>query len=118
MFQLMPAVRVYNSCHCILYVYHPSGAITNCAWIICLMSSLTVSLGKQERSDEELGLASVFGGARATQEADNVLIMQVLRSGDTQRKYIQVWRPPDPVAVVMWDAVQYVLSFKNVHIVS
>ncbi|XP_043240174.1 twinkle protein, mitochondrial-like [Amphibalanus amphitrite] len=45
---------------------------------------------RKERSDEELGLASVFGGARATQEADNVLIMQVLRTGDTQRKYIQV----------------------------
>ncbi|XP_037087742.1 twinkle protein, mitochondrial-like [Pollicipes pollicipes] len=45
---------------------------------------------RKERDDDELGLASVFGGARATQEADNVLILQVLRAADTQRKYIQV----------------------------
>lgn len=45
---------------------------------------------RKERDEEELGVCSVFGGARATQEADNVIILQVHKSGETQRKYLQV----------------------------
>jgi hypothetical protein len=41
---------------------------------------------------EELSTSSIFGGAKASQEADNILILQDKRLTDpsSRRKYIQV----------------------------
>ena len=45
----------------------------------------------QEKEDEELTTASVFGSAKATQEADNVMILQNKRLTTSRgRKYLQV----------------------------
>lgn len=46
---------------------------------------------KQERDAEELTTSSIFGGAKATQEADNVLIIQDKRlTAIRGKKYLQV----------------------------
>lgn len=41
---------------------------------------------------DELTTSSIFGGAKASQEADNILILQDKRSTDStnRRKYLQV----------------------------
>ena len=57
--------------------------------------SMTLILGLffcwQERDSEDLTVASVFGSAKATQEADNVLILQDKRLTEFRgRKYVQV----------------------------
>ena len=45
----------------------------------------------QEKDSEDLTTASVFGSAKATQEADNVLILQDKRLSSVRgRKYLQV----------------------------
>ena len=45
----------------------------------------------QENDGEELMMASIFGSAKAVQEADNVLILQDMRlTAASGRKYIQV----------------------------
>lgn len=45
----------------------------------------------QEKETDELTTASVFGSAKATQEADNVLILQDKRLMSLRgRKYLQV----------------------------
>ena len=45
-----------------------------------------------QEDGEELTTASIFGGAKASQEADNVLILQDKRLADPshRRKYLQV----------------------------
>lgn len=46
---------------------------------------------RKERNDEDLTVNSIFGGAKATQEADNVLIIQHKNlSTQKQKKYLQV----------------------------
>ena len=45
----------------------------------------------QERECDDLGVASIFGSAKASQEADNILILQDKRLSSIRgRKYIQV----------------------------
>ena len=45
----------------------------------------------QEKDGEELMMASIFGSAKAVQEADNVLILQDMRlTAASGRKYVQV----------------------------
>ena len=45
----------------------------------------------QEKDSDDLTTASVFGSAKATQEADNVLILQDKRLSSVRgRKYLQV----------------------------
>jgi twinkle protein len=41
---------------------------------------------------EELSTSSIFGGAKASQEADNILILQDKRTNDPnhRRKYLEV----------------------------
>lgn len=46
---------------------------------------------RKEREDEELTTSSIFGGAKASQEADNVLIIQDKRLQSLRgKKYLQV----------------------------
>jgi len=45
---------------------------------------------KKTKGDEPLTMQSVGGGARVTQEADNVLLLQVLQSNNGQKKSMQV----------------------------
>ncbi|KAL1516589.1 hypothetical protein ABEB36_000484 [Hypothenemus hampei] len=46
---------------------------------------------RKERIDEDLTTSSIFGGAKATQEADNVLIIQDKRLSSVKgKKYLQV----------------------------
>lgn len=46
---------------------------------------------RKERDDEDLTTSSIFGGAKATQEADNVLIIQDKRLVSVRgKKYLQV----------------------------
>lgn len=46
---------------------------------------------RKERDDGELTTASIFGGAKASQEADNVLIVQDKRLASVNgKKYLQV----------------------------
>nr|CAI5839557.1 unnamed protein product [Callosobruchus analis] len=46
---------------------------------------------RKEREDEDLTTSSIFGGAKASQEADNVLIIQDRRLTTTKgKKYLQV----------------------------
>ncbi|XP_054012924.1 mitochondrial DNA helicase isoform X1 [Hylaeus anthracinus] len=46
---------------------------------------------RKERSEEELTTSSIFGGAKASQEADNVLIIQDKRFSSVRgKKYLQV----------------------------
>nr|CAH7758152.1 unnamed protein product [Callosobruchus chinensis] len=46
---------------------------------------------RKEREDEDLTTSSIFGGAKASQEADNVLIIQDKRLTSTKgKKYLQV----------------------------
>lgn len=46
---------------------------------------------RKERSDEELSTSSIFGSAKASQEADNVLIIQDNRLTTLRgKKYLQV----------------------------
>ncbi|XP_045483624.1 mitochondrial DNA helicase [Harmonia axyridis] len=46
---------------------------------------------RKERVDEELTTSSIFGGAKASQEADNVLLIQDKRlTGPRGKKYLQV----------------------------
>lgn len=46
---------------------------------------------RKERDDEELSTASIFGGAKASQEADNVLIVQDKRLTSIKgKKFLQV----------------------------
>lgn len=46
---------------------------------------------RKERSDEELTTSSIFGSAKASQEADNVLIIQDNRLTSLRgKKYLQV----------------------------
>ena len=49
-------------------------------------------LGSFQEDGEELTTSSIFGGAKASQEADNVLILQDKRLADPshRRKYLQV----------------------------
>lgn len=45
----------------------------------------------QEDIDQEITISSIYGSAKATQEADNVMILQTRRlSASTAKKYIQV----------------------------
>jgi len=44
----------------------------------------------KEQDGEPLGITSVFGGAKATQEADNVLVIQHLVKDDVNIKYVEV----------------------------
>ncbi len=47
----------------------------------------------QEKDTEDLTVSSIFGGAKASQEADNILIIQDKRlTSPKGRKYIQVRR--------------------------
>ena len=53
--------------------------------------ALSLFFNNQEKESEDLTTASVFGTAKATQEADNVLILQDRRLTSVRgRKYIQV----------------------------
>ena len=45
---------------------------------------------RKEQDGEPLGITSVFGGAKATQEADNVLVIQHLVKDDVNIKYVEV----------------------------
>ncbi|KAL3287920.1 hypothetical protein HHI36_002376 [Cryptolaemus montrouzieri] len=46
---------------------------------------------RKERVDEELTTSSIFGGAKASQEADNVLLIQDKRlTGPRGKKYLQI----------------------------
>lgn len=46
---------------------------------------------RKEKMDEELTVSSIFGGAKASQEADNVLIIQDKRLTSVRgKKYLQV----------------------------
>ena len=46
---------------------------------------------RKERNDEELSVSSIFGSAKASQEADNVLIIQDKRLTSIRgKKYLQV----------------------------
>lgn len=46
---------------------------------------------RKERNDEELSVSSIFGSAKASQEADNVLIIQDKRLTSLRgKKYLQV----------------------------
>ena len=46
---------------------------------------------RKERDIDDLTMNSIFGGAKATQEADNVLIIQDKRTSSLQgKKYLQV----------------------------
>lgn len=46
---------------------------------------------RKERSDEELTTSSIFGSAKASQEADNVLIIQDKRLSSIRgKKFLQV----------------------------
>lgn len=46
---------------------------------------------RKERDDEELTTSSIFGSAKASQEADNVLIIQDKRLTNIRgKKYLQV----------------------------
>lgn len=46
---------------------------------------------RKERSDEELTTSSIFGSAKASQEADNVLIIQDKRLSSLRgKKYLQI----------------------------
>lgn len=46
---------------------------------------------RKERDDEDLRTSSIFGGAKASQEADNVLIIQDKRLTSVRgKKYLQV----------------------------
>lgn len=47
---------------------------------------------RKEREDEDLTTNSIFGGAKASQEADNILIIQDKRLTSVRgKKYLQVW---------------------------
>ena len=55
----------------------------------------------QQNDGEELMMASIFGSAKAVQEADNVLILQDMRlSAASGRKYVQV------VSLIQWIYIQ------------
>ena len=43
-----------------------------------------------QEAEEELSAKSVFGGAKASQEADNILILQERRTDTGRRKFLQV----------------------------
>lgn len=67
--------------------------------ILCPISVCTLQWNKQgveltwlqENIDQEITISSIYGSAKATQEADNVLILQTRRlSAGTAKKYIQV----------------------------
>ncbi|KAK9876163.1 hypothetical protein WA026_011279 [Henosepilachna vigintioctopunctata] len=46
---------------------------------------------RKEKTDEELTTSSIFGGAKASQEADNVLLIQDKRlTGPRGKKYLQI----------------------------
>ncbi|XP_059491153.1 mitochondrial DNA helicase [Neocloeon triangulifer] len=46
---------------------------------------------RKERADEDLTSNSIFGSAKASQEADNILIIQITTTADKkQRKFLQV----------------------------
>ena len=46
----------------------------------------------RQEAIEELSTSSIFGGAKASQEADNILILQEKRTNDPNRrsKYLEV----------------------------
>lgn len=46
---------------------------------------------RKEREEEDLSISSIFGGAKASQEADNILIIQDKRLTSVRgKKYLQV----------------------------
>lgn len=48
---------------------------------------------RKEKDAEDLTMSSIFGGAKASQEADNILIIQDRRLSSTKgRKYLQVFK--------------------------
>ncbi|XP_015787154.1 twinkle protein, mitochondrial [Tetranychus urticae] len=52
---------------------------------------ITLVIHPRKEDSGELTLNSIFGGAKASQEADNILIFQVEWKGNTrQRKYLQI----------------------------
>lgn len=52
---------------------------------------VTIVIHPRKEKDDELSVASIFGSAKASQEADNVLILQDKRLTSMKgRKYVQV----------------------------
>ena len=47
-------------------------------------------LSLTQESNEELSTQSIFGSAKASQEADNILLLQKTGEGKMTRKYLQV----------------------------
>ena len=59
--------------------------------LLCELVCVIVCPSFQERDTDELTISSIFGGAKASQEADNVLIIQDRRAHTVRgRKYVQV----------------------------
>lgn len=68
----------------------------------------------QERSDEDLTINSIFGSAKATQEADNVLIIQDKRLISIKgKKYLQIAknRYTGDLGIMMLDFDRDALSY-------
>lgn len=68
----------------------------------------------QERSDEDLTINSIFGSAKATQEADNVLIIQDKRLISIKgKKYLQIAknRHSGDLGIMMLDFDRDALSY-------
>lgn len=60
----------------------------------------------QEDIDQEITISSIYGSAKATQEADNVMILQTRRlSASTAKKYIQVRH------IFKWLSSYYVINY-------
>jgi len=45
---------------------------------------------RKEEDEEELSISSIFGSAKASQESDNILIIQQKKLSTTSIKYLQV----------------------------
>ncbi|XP_033329431.2 mitochondrial DNA helicase isoform X2 [Megalopta genalis] len=71
---------------------------------------------RKERSEEELTTSSIFGSAKATQEADNVLIIQDKRLNSIRgKKYLQVAknRYSGDLGIMTLDFVKSGLSYSS-----
>lgn len=71
---------------------------------------------RKERNDEDLTTSSIFGGAKASQEADNILIIQDKRLTSVRgKKYLQVAknRYTGDLGVMMMDFDKSSLSYEQ-----
>lgn len=112
--EIIAAFRTFatrRNCHVTL-VIHPRKVVFVLIPLVRLLLWHTIIL--QEKSDEDLTTNSIFGSAKATQEADNVLIIQDKRLVSVKgKKYLQIAknRYSGDLGIMMLDFDREALSY-------